>query len=190
MNFKNSIVLALGLVLSSVLLAYGMTKIKSQSNYVTVKGLSEKEVVADQAWWSLNTQVSANTTEEMQRRIARVEKELKGFLRRNGFDASEINSPSINVFTNNYQNATSRLSGDIKVSISTKDISKVIDAQKETGELIADGIFIQSEQWSAGPKYYFTQFKELKPGNRTQEDEVFFPKKIVRVVSTVDYYLE
>ncbi len=31
---------------------------------------------------------------------------------------------------------------------------------------------------------------QILPGNRTQEDQVFFPEKIVRIVSKVDYFLE
>lgn len=230
MKTNHIVIVVLGLVLSSIILAWGISRIRSNSNYVTVKGLSERNVVADQAWWSINTQVAANSTEEMQTNLIQVEKKIRAFLEHNGFDASEMNAPSINVYQNTYQGATSRLTSDVKLSVNTKDINKVIDAQKETGSLIAQGIFVQTDPWSAGPKYYFTKFKELKkemlaeatqeaksaaqefannsgsavgkirranqgifqilPSNQSQEDHTFFPQKIIRVVSTVDYFLE
>ena len=226
---KNNWILGVAIIISSIILAFGMSKIRPQNNYVTVKGLSEKEVVADQAWWSINTQINANSTDEMQQRIATLESDIKQFLGSQGFTAVEMNSPSLNVYQNNYRDARARLTGDYKLSITTKDISKVQEAVKNNGDLIAKGILLQTDQWSAGPKYYFTQFKALKkemlaeatreaksaaqefavnsgsvvgkirranqgvfqilPGNRTQENEVFFPDKIIRVVSTVDYFL-
>lgn len=227
---NNFIALAIALVVSSIILAWGMGQIKTKNNFVTVKGLSEREVIADKAWWSLNTQISANTTSEMQQKIARVESDMKSFLTKMGFSENEINSPTLNVYQNNYRDATARLNGDYKLSVTTDNVNKVIAAQKSTGDLIAKGVLLQSDQWGAGPKYYFTKFKELKkdmlaeatkeakaaaqefatnsgsavgkirranqgvfqilPGNRTQENEVFFPDKIVRVVSTVDYFLD
>lgn len=229
MNSKNALVLGIALIISSIILAFGMAKIKAKNNYVTVKGLSEREVIADKAWWSINTQISANSTEDMQGTIRNVEGRIKSFLTKHGFDESEINSPSLNVYQNNYKDATARLTGDYKLSVTTEDIEKVRSAIKSSGDLIAQGILLQSDQWSAGPKYYFTKFKEIKkemlaeatkeakaaaqefannsgsavgkirranqgvfqilPGNRTQESEVFFPEKVIRVVSTVDYFL-
>lgn len=230
MNRISAIIITVGFIISSIILSWGLTKIKGQNNFVTVKGLSEKEVTADRAWWSLNTQINANSTEEMQNKITSLESQIKVFFKKHGFTEEEINTPSLNVYQNNYKEATSRLNGDYKLSVTTDDINKVRTAVKSTGDLISKGILLQSDQWGAGPKYYFTKFKELKkemlaeatieakaaaqefatnsesrvgkirranqgvfqilPGNRTQENEVFFPEKIVRVVSTVDYYLD
>ncbi len=230
MNLKTSIYLGISMIISSIILAFGFSKIKEQVNFVTVKGLSEKEVVADKAWWSLNTQVSANTTAEMQRNIQYIESQFKTFLKDNGFTEDEMNQASLNVYQNNYKDATSRLQGDYKLSLTTNDIEKVKDAIKLTGDIFSKGILLQSDPWSAGPKYYFTKFKSLKkemlaeatkeakaaaqefadnsgsnvgkirranqgvfqilPGDRTNENEVFYSDKIVRVVSTFEYYLK
>jgi len=166
----------------------------------------------------------------MQERIAWLEKEIKFFLMQQGFTTDEINNPSLNVYQNNYQNARDPLTGDYKLSVTTDDIEKIREAIKNTGDLVSEGILLQTDQWSAGPKYYFTQFKSLKkemlaeatkearsaaqefainsgsevgkirranqgvfqilPANRSQENEIFYPDKIIRVVSTVDYFLD
>jgi len=227
---KNAWIFGLSLIIASTILAFGMSKIKPQNNYVTVKGLSEREVFADLGWWSINSQISANSTNEMQERIAWLEKEIKFFLMQQGFTTDEINNPSLNVYQNNYQNARDPLTGDYKLSVTTDDIEKIREAIKNTGDLVSEGILLQTDQWSAGPKYYFTQFKSLKkemlaeatkearsaaqefainsgsevgkirranqgvfqilPANRSQENEIFYPDKIIRVVSTVDYFLD
>ena len=230
MKQTNSISIAIALVISSIILAYGMTQIKKQQNYVTVKGLSEREVIADQAWWSINAQYGANTVDAIQNKVISIQTTIKDFLREQGFSESEINVENINIYQNNYQGAVTRLNADVRISVTTEDISKVKLAVKASGILLEKGILIQSDKWASGPKYYFTQFKDIKkemlaeatiaakeaaqefarnsgaevgdirranqgvfqilPGNKTQDNQEFFDKKIIRVVSTFDYYLD
>lgn len=226
-----SIILALGFIIGSFIIGMKWVEARANNNkYVTVKGLSEREVVADKAWWSINSQYGANTTEDVQSGLNRVEAQVRGFLLRHGFTEDEINLEGINIYANNYQGAGSRYTADIKISVTTNDIQKVKTSSKSVTDLISKGILLQADKWAAGPKYYFTKFKELKtdmlaeatleaqkaaeqfaknsgsavgdirranqgvfqilPGNRTQEDHVFVSDKIIRVVSTVDYFLE
>ena len=219
----------LGLIISSLILSFGFGKIKAKNNYVTVKGLSEREVMADKAWWGINAQISANSVEEIQNRVSKVESQIKSFLKNQGFTEEETNVEGFNIYENNYQGAVSKYNANINLSVSTSDIEKVKKGSKSVGDLIAKGILIQADKWASGPKYYYTKFKEIKkemlaeatkeakaaaqefannsgsnvgkirranqgvfqilPGNQMQEDQVFFSDKIIRVVSTFDYYL-
>lgn len=225
-----SILLSLAFVIGSYLLGTKWVESRSQGRYVTVKGLSERQVKADKAWWSINSQYGANSTQEVQNNIAWIEAEVKKYLKKYDFTDDEISIESINIYANNYQNANSRYNADIRISVNTDDIRKVQLASKSVTDLIAKGILINSDKWASGPKYYFTKFKSLKtemlaeatheakkaaeefaknsgskvgdikranqgvfqilPGNQTQEDQVFFVDKLVRVVSTFDYFLE
>lgn len=226
-----SLILAIGFIIGSCIIGMKWVEARANNNkYVTVKGLSEREVVADKAWWSINSQYGANTTEDIQSGLNQVEDQVRRFLVKHGFTEDEINLEGINIYANNYQGASTRYNADIKISVTTNDIQKVKSASKSVTDLISQGILLQADKWAAGPKYYFTKFKELKtdmlaeatteaqkaaeqfaknsgstvgdirranqgvfqilPGNRTQEDHVFASDKIIRVVSTVDYFLE
>lgn len=226
-----SIVLSLAFMIGCYILGTKWVQSKANNNrYVTVKGLSERDVIADKAWWSINSQNGANTIDDIQLRVTYVETKVKSFLQKYGFTEDEITIESINIYTNNYQDAKYRYNADIQISVTTDDISKVTLAQKSVTDLISQGILVQAEKWASGPKYYFTKFKDVKtemlaeatkeakkaaeefannsgsnvglirranqgvfqilPGNKTQEDQVFFPHKNIRVVSTVDYFLE
>ncbi len=230
MNRTSSIILSLGFVFSSLIIAWGLHNVRKQNNFVTVKGLSEKEVTADKAWWSINAQFGANTTTDIQNGVARIENKVTAFLEQQGFSNEEINIESVNIRQNNYQGAQTTMNADLRISVTTSNITKVQNASKAVGDLIAQGILVQADKWSSGPKYYYTKFKDSKkemlaeatkeakaaatefainsnsrvgnikranqgvfqilPGNQTNENEVFFPDKIIRVVSTLDYYLE
>jgi len=230
MSRSSAIILAIGFVMSSLFITWGLHNVRKQNNFVTVKGLSERAVVADKAWWSINTQFGANTTEQIQSEVARIEKAVTQFLANKRFDRSEITIESVNIYRNNYEGATTSMNADFRISVTTDDISKVQSASRAVGDLIAMGILIQSDKWNSGPKFYYTKFKDSKkemlaeatkeakaaanefainsnskvgkikranqgvfqilPGNQTNENEVFFPEKIIRVVSTIDYYLD
>ncbi|NNE25208.1 MAG: SIMPL domain-containing protein [Saprospiraceae bacterium] len=230
MKQNNYLGIALAIVLSSIILAFGMTQIKKQYNYVTVKGLSEREVFADQAWWSINAQYGANTVDAIQSKVVMIQTTIHDFLKEQGFSEGEINVENINIYQNNYQGALTRLNADVRISVTTPEIRKVKQAVKASGVLLEKGILIQSDKWASGPKYYFTQFKDIKkemlaeatvaakeaaqefaknsgskvgtirranqgifqilPANKTQDNQEFYDKKIIRVVSTFDYYLK
>ena len=225
-----SLILSLAFVIGSYLLGSKWVESRSPERYVTVKGLSERTVKANSAWYSINSQFGANNTAEIQNNIARLEQEIKSYLKKYKFTDDEINVAAINVYANNYENAPSRYNASVNISVNTSDITKVQSASKSISDLISKGILVQSDKWASGPKYYFTEFKSLKtdmiaeatkeakksadefaknsgstvgkikranqgvfqilPGNQTNEDQVFFVDKLIRVVSTFDYYLE
>jgi len=225
-----AVILGISFIIGCIILGARWVDARQNSRYVTVKGLSEREVTADRAWYSINCQYGANSSEEVQSRIGWIENEVKSYLRTFNFRDEEIGMEGISVNANNYQGANSRFTANVRVSVTSDDIEKVQEASKSISQLIAKGILIQSDKWAAGPKYYFTEFKTIKtemlaeatrearkaaeqfaqnsnsqvgdirranqgifqilPGNRTGEDQVFFPDKIIRVVSTVDYMLD
>lgn len=228
--FVPSIIISLAFVLGCFLLGNKWVESKSSSRFVTVKGLSERKVQANSAWYSINSQFGANNTNEIQDRISWLETEIKTYFKKYKFTDDEINVPEINVYANNYQNAPAAYNASVNISVNTNDIAKVQAASKSISDLISKGILVQSDKWASGPKYYFTEFKKLKtdmlaeatkeakkaadefatnsgstvgkikranqgvfqilPGNQTKEDEVFYVDKLIRVVSTFDYFLD
>jgi len=225
-----SLVLSLAFIIGSFLLGSKWVESRTPERYVTVKGLSERKVKSNSAWYSINTQFGANNTQEIQTQIAWLEKEIRSYLTKYKFTEDEINVASININANNYENATSKYNANVSISVNTDKIEKVQAASKSISDLISKGILVQTDNWAAGPKYYFTEFKTIKtdmiaeatkeakksanefaknsgstvgkikranqgvfqilPGNQTQENEVFYVDKWIRVVSTFDYYLE
>lgn len=230
MNKYWSIIIAISVVLASFVLGNSLSFMKRNSSKVSVKGLSERNVVADQAWWSIQTQFTANTVEEIQTKTNKSINTIKMFLKKEGFTDEEIKTDNISVYQNNYRDAVSAYNADLKVNVMTSDINKVEQAQANVGRLLEQGILLIGDKWATGPKYFFTQFTDIKPemiaeatieakkaadefaknsgstvgkiananqgvftiipANRINENEEFYKNKIIRVVSSVDFYLD
>jgi hypothetical protein len=226
----NSVILGLCFIIGCTIGGYYLYSSKKANSRVTVKGLSEKNVTADLAWWSITTQVSGNTVEDVNRNITNGISRINKFLKQNGFNDEEIKTDNISVYQNNYRDATYKFNGDVRVVVSTPDINKIDKGARNIANLIADGILIKGDKYSNGPKYFFTKFSDVKPemlaeatseakkaaeefaknsgakvgkisyanqgvfrilpSNRTSDSEEFYKEKLIRVVSTVDYFLE
>lgn len=86
----SSAILALGIALGGFLAGHGVVRAKAAERYVTVKGVAEREAVADLAIWPLRL-VSADNdlaraNAELQTNVARVRR----FLARHGVDTTQI----------------------------------------------------------------------------------------------------
>lgn len=230
MNKQSATILAIAFVIGSLILGIFFKLARTNESYVTVKGLSEREVVAERAWMAINTSFGANTADDVRAKMRAKEKTIINFLKEKGFTDAEIKTDNINIYENNYQNATFRYKADIRVTVNSNDIDKVEVAAGDKTTLIENGVFISGDKWANGPKYYFTKFTDVKtemiaeatreakraaqefaknsgasvgnirranqgifqilPSDRSNEDASFFKEKIIRVVSTLDFYLD
>jgi hypothetical protein len=232
MNSNNtwSIIIGLSLIISAFLLGSKFVDAKRVNKKVTVKGLSERVVEADRAWWSISTQFGGHSVNEVKAKINSNLSVITDFLDKKGFSKEEYKTDNIKVYQNNYRDAVHAFNGEVRINITTSDVNKLDAAVSAVGELIESGILLSGDKWSAGPKYFYTKFTEIKPemlaeatveakkaaeefaknsnskvgdisyanqgvirilpSNRTNEDEVFYREKLIRVVSTVDYFLE
>lgn len=225
-----SLILAIGFVIGSFLLGFYFKQSRAADSFVTVKGLSEREVVADRGWMAINTSVGSNDLEVLKLTMSRQEKIIKDFLISKGLKADEIKTDNINFYTNDYKTAVNRFSGNLRVAVSSDNVAAVEKAAADRTGLIEKGVLISGDKWSNGPKYYFTKFSELKtemiaeatkeaekaaqefaknsgakvgkirranqgifqilPSDRSNESSDFYKDKVIRVVSTVDFYLD
>ena len=222
--------LALGIAAGSWILGSYMYKARASQQYVVVKGLSERTVRADRANWSLNGNYGARSTQDAESIIKAHEKATSEFLLANGFEASEFKISSINVARNSYQGATDPYSVQVNVLLETDKIDQVEAASGKITELISKGVALSGDRWSAGPRFFYTDFQSIKtdmlaeatknaklsaeefaansgstvgkikyanqgvfqllPASRNNESAEFYADKIVRVVTTVQYFLK
>ena len=159
-----SIILAIGLVVMGWCIKCGIDNIANKDRHVTVKGLAEREVPADQVTWSISTTEMGNDLPQLYQRISEQAEKIKAFLVQNGLEENEItiNPPTVNdleanTWSENRKNY--RYTASTTVTVYTKKVEKVNEVIYKQGDLLEQGVAINSGY----PNYEFASFQELKP---------------------------
>ena len=163
-RLKESIILAIGLIVMGWSIKCGIDNFANKHRKVTVKGLAELEVPADRVTWSISTTEMGNDLPVLYQRISQQAEKIKAFLVQNGLDDSEItiNPPSVNDLEANTwsENRKSyRYTAHTTVTVYTKKVEQVNKAIYKQGDLLEQGVAIESGY----PDYELASFQELKP---------------------------
>lgn len=163
-----AIIIALGLVTSGYFIGNMHRYGKEYSRSVQVKGLSEREVMADIAVWPINITLTGNNLAELRERIEDQKGEVYRFFVDQGFTEEELSSGPTNIndsradFYNN-QYREFRYIAKSEFTVRTTDISKLQQALSESLQLMSRGILIGSKNTWRPIEYSFTGLNELKP---------------------------
>lgn len=163
--FMLGLMLALGLVISSFVLAGALKDIKRSGQTITVKGFAEKNISADLAIWRGSFALSSPNMIEAYEKIQQdLEKTVK-YLESAGFKRSDIEVSSIETRMINRLNdkgySTNIIDGYTLVqsfSIKSNNVDLIDKVSKESTVLIKEGIALSSEQ----PEYYYTKINDMK----------------------------
>jgi len=93
-----ALILALGLVAAAMVLGGAVRDFRMADRFVEVKGLAEREVMADLAIWHVSYMVSANTLDGLSTELERNDQAVLAYLASHGFEGGEISRtpPRIN----------------------------------------------------------------------------------------------
>jgi hypothetical protein len=163
-------VLALGLLLAGVFIGRGFVASRTADHFVTVKGLAEREVIADIALWPLRFVATHDDLGQAQTKIQRSKEAILAFLQRHGIEATQVELQGLevtDVLANPYRNGgpvESRYIIRQSLMVRSSDPERIESASQDIGELVEAGVILSSEGGpSSGPTYLFTKLNELKP---------------------------
>ncbi len=166
------ICLLLGLTVGGYFIGKGGTRFKSDARTVTVKGLVEKEVKADQAVWMLHFRRASEDLKDVHEKIRSDREAGIAFLKNQGFKDEEIArhpSRTIDKLAREYSQAqgNERLRYIVTSSlmVTTANVDLVTKALGATEELLKSGVLLdgQREEGTANPRYILTTFNALRP---------------------------
>lgn len=222
----------LGLALAALLAGHSLRTLKRMDEFVTVKGLSEREMPADLAIWPIIFTVTENDLTRLQEQIQSARKTVHQFLIDSGFDPGEIsNSPpqiaDAQAAIGGAENPAppARYHANITVLLRSPKVAKVKNAMETCDKLVRQGIALSGSEYSGKTQFLFTGLNQIKPdmiqeANRNGRlaaekfasdsnsrigairhavqgtfeindvDSSTPDRKIVRVVTTVDFYLQ
>ena len=163
-RLKESIVIAIGMLMLGLCIKCGIDNFVNKDRKVTVKGLAEREVKADQVTWSISTNQMGNDLPTLYESINSQTDKIKAFLVANGIEESEItvNPPSVNDLEANQWSENRkgfRYIINTTVTVYTDKVEQVNAAIMKQGELMKQGVALESSY----PSYEYVSFQQLKP---------------------------
>ena len=167
---RNALIVAVGLTLAGLAIGVGFARSRQADRYVTVKGISEREVRADLAIWPLRLVVAGNDLTRGNTNIQENVRAVFAFLTRHGIDTSQVTLQDFSVtdtWANEYrtQQGANRFIIKQTVVVRSGEPDKVMAASQLVGELVNAGVVLSSgaEYGNGGPTFIFSGLNDLKP---------------------------
>lgn len=171
-SYQNNILVALlvavGIALAGWFIGDGFIEARSGDRYVTVKGVSERDVMADMALWPIRYVAAGNNLNTVQQKIRQDQNRIQTFLEEHGIkeDAIELQNLEVTDRTaQSYQSGSyeNRFILEQTLMVRSEDVTKIEDASQDIGALVEAGIILNSQYSGGGPTYLFNGLTELKP---------------------------
>ena len=167
--FFLGIFIFLGLAAVGYLMSQAIIQYKQMDRSVTVKGLSEKELMADVVIWPIGYSLANNDLAALYETIETNNQLISEFLTTKSIPNSAISfaTPSItDKSAQNYgnsDNSTFRFVGSQTVTVYSEQIELVRQAMTQLSELGKQGIVIKGNNYENRTEYLFTGLNEVKP---------------------------
>lgn len=157
--------LALGMVGGGALIGQGVVNARVGDRVVTVRGLSERDVVADLAILPVRFTATGEVLSEVQGRIDADLAAVRQFLTAQGYPADAITLGRLEVTdmqSREYggQNNGPRFILAQTVIVRSTDVARVQTTTRSLNDLVRQGVVIQD---FSGPTYVFTRLNDVRP---------------------------
>ena len=159
-------IFAVGLTTSGYALGDGLRRSKmAEHRSVTVRGVSERNVTADLATWSVSFSHEGAELAPVQRSVDQQASAIRAFFRRAGFRPDEVTDSDVSLSREQPRDREGHPVGPQKLTVSrsiqlrTNDVMKARAAYARQAELLRDGV----ELSGTSVTYSFTRLNGLKP---------------------------
>lgn len=155
-------IFALGLTTSGYVLGDGLRRAKMAERSVTVRGVSERDVTANLATWSINFSHKGTDLGTVQQSVESQARAVRAFLQRAGFKPGDVTDSDISLSRESDPDdvtAPDRLIVRRTIQLRSNDVLGVRRAFAEQAELLRAGVELSGSDVS----YVFTKLNDLKP---------------------------
>jgi len=160
-------VIAFGIAACGYFIGQTMYNAKVAINTAEAKGLAEKRVEADLAYWTVEYTVTGKNKDEVPNLYKESEEDqekIVALLLENGFDEDEITPGVIHFSHQDFRDDDNVLVEERyflvgSIEVSTKKVRLVSRVRSKLNKLIAQGLNIRNN----APSYHFTELNKIKP---------------------------
>lgn len=156
----SSAVLAIGFIIGSFLISSLVLKARLADRSVTVRGLAERNVMADLATWTLAYSAQGKDLDAVRADIGRDTDAINNFFKELGFSTDALRPTGVGVsqYTDSYNKPTFTIRQ--RVTLRTSDIELAQKAVSQQFDLIGRGVVLED---GSGMTYTFTKLEDVKP---------------------------
>lgn len=159
-------IFAFGLTTSGYALGDGLRRYKlAEHRTVTVRGVSERNVAADLATWSITFAHTGSELGPVQQSVDQQARVVRAFFQRAGFRAEDISDQDVSLSREQPKDRDGEPVGPEKLTVTrsiqlrTTEAMKARLAYSRQAELLRDGVELSGSNIS----YTFTKLNDLKP---------------------------
>jgi hypothetical protein len=162
---NGGVALALGLIMSSIVLGWFYTHAKKGDEAITVTGSAKKRIKSDLVVWNAGVSVQSAQLSAAYGQISGEIPKIKQYLVSKGIAEDQMTVSSITTTTLHNKDSngadTSEITGYSlaqSIEVRSNDVDKIAQIAREATELINQGILIESN----APQYFYTKIGDLK----------------------------
>lgn len=167
-KFFNGVFIMVGLVVLGLMIPRAVGKFRSYDRIVNVKGLCEKEVMADKVIWPVVYKVMADDVQLIYDQTDRNNATIKAFLESGGVDDSEI-TVSVPQISDKYANEYGsndrafRYIATNVITVCTDKVDVVLDLMSKQSDLLKKGIVTGGNTWENPVEFKYEGLNDIKP---------------------------
>jgi hypothetical protein len=155
-------IFAVGLTTSGYVLGDGLRRAKMAERTVTVRGVSERNVTADLATWTVDFSEQGTELAPVQQSVDAQARNVRTFFQRAGFRPEDVTDANVSVSRErprDNEKGPETLTVRRSIQLRTGDVMKARAAYARQAELLRDGVELSGSNIS----YTFTRLNALKP---------------------------
>lgn len=159
-------ILAVGMAMSGYFVFKGISKYAEKDRCVTVKGLSEREVLANRVTWPMSIALEGPNLQSLLQELVAQKDTVVNFLKEKGISNDEltISIPDITdrrEYEEYKKGRMKRYLVSLDVTINSKKVKKVMELMSLQPELYAKGVCVSSDEYRI--QYDYVDLSSLKP---------------------------
>lgn len=163
-KFIPSLLIALSIVILGLCLKSGIDNFTFRDREVTVRGLAERQVMANEVTWPITFNIAGDDLSTIYDNVSRTDSIIVRFLTSSGITRDEISvaPPSTyNAAANQYGSSTFKYKYSLEstVTVTTKKVDKVRELLGRQAELLKEGVAFSNSYIN----YRYTDLNAIKP---------------------------
>jgi len=157
--FGTALIGSLGLIVGGYLLGDGLLRAKEADRSVTVRGLAERDVVANLATWTISYSATSPSLTQAQAKMRSDTQAIRDFFSELGFpqDALQPTGANVSSYTNE---GITQFTVRQRMALRSDDIERAQKAVAQQFDLVNRGVFLEEGSSMA---YSFTRLNDIKP---------------------------